>query len=177
MLMKKTRATKLVLRCEIERVGEAQSILDEPGQAVLVNRGYLRSIVFACPDGCGELLTINLDPKAGKAWRLYKTKHGITLFPSVWRDNGCESHFVVWSDKIIWFGSDGDYSQSSIYASNVELESKITNVLSHGLRSYLDIADEIDEIPWDVLYSCTNLVTKNRAKRGSGNERDFFRLS
>ena len=175
-MIKKNRATKLNLHPSVERVGEVNSILTTPGEAVLVDRGYIRSIVFVCPDGCGELLTINLDPRAGKAWRLYHNNHGITLFPSVWRDNGCKSHFVVWRDSIFWFGHGDDSNQSKMYETNIDLERKITEKLSIKLRSYLEIADEINEIPWDVLYSCINLVNKNKALRGLGKESDCFKL-
>lgn len=174
-MFNKKRATKLSFISEVERVGDANHLLKEPGQVVIVKRGNVRSIVFSCPDGCGELLTINLDPRAGKAWRLYRTNHGITLFPSVWRDNGCGSHFVVWRDKILWLGSESDYSESNIYAPNIELESKISKALTHELQSYLDIADEINEIPWDVLYSCKNLVKRNMAKCGLGKQQDWFK--
>ena len=37
----------------------------KPGDAAIVNRGRLRSIVGACPDGCGEHITVNLDDKGG----------------------------------------------------------------------------------------------------------------
>jgi Family of unknown function (DUF6527) len=174
-MITKKRATKLSLISEVERVGDANTLLKEPGQVVIVKRGSIRSIVFSCPDGCGELLTINLDPRAGKAWRLYKTNHGITLFPSVWRDNGCGSHFIVWRDKILWLGFESDYSQSSINASNQELELRIVAVLTNQLRSYLDIADELNEIPWDVLYSCKNLVKKDMVKCGLGKQQDWFK--
>jgi len=28
----------------------------------------------------------------------------LTLFPSVWRDTGCQSHFNIWRDRILIFG-------------------------------------------------------------------------
>jgi hypothetical protein len=49
-------------------------------------------------------LVVELDvplPLPGKAWRLYGgAKSAVTLFPSVWRDTGCESHFIIWRDQI-----------------------------------------------------------------------------
>ncbi len=59
----------------VRMVGEAQyrdqaeAILDAPGDASLVFRARPRSIVMACPDGCGETLVVNLDSRADKAWR------------------------------------------------------------------------------------------------------------
>lgn len=171
----RSRADKLTLLPEVERVGDASKILETPGQAVIVNRGHVRSIVFSCPDGCGELLTINLDPKAGKAWRLYRNTHGVTVFPSVWRDNGCKSHFVVWRNRIVWCGLND--RSSDVYKSSNELDARILAVLSRDkLVTYVEVADILNEIPWDILYSCINLVTLNKIKRGYGDERDSFKL-
>jgi hypothetical protein len=55
-----------------------------------------------CPDGCGETLVVNLDPRAGKAWKLDMRTGKATLYPSVWRDGGCGSHFIVWRGDVLW---------------------------------------------------------------------------
>lgn len=84
------------LKAELDsRVGAA-NLLVAPGDAVLITRGQPRWLLLRCPCGCGEEMPVNLDARAGKAWRLYRRPHsGLTLFPSVWRDTGCESHFVI----------------------------------------------------------------------------------
>ena len=84
-----TRRT--VLTATVERRHEADALTARPGDAVLVHRGRARSLVMACPDGCGERLTVNLDPEAGPAWRAYQTPRGLTLYPSVWRESGCKT--------------------------------------------------------------------------------------
>lgn len=82
---------------------EANVLLEEPGDAVLVERGVPRSLVMRCPDGCGETLTINLDRRAGKAWRMHVEKNAtVSLYPSVYKADGCRSHFVVRQSRIIW---------------------------------------------------------------------------
>lgn len=82
----------------------ANALLEWPGDAVLVERGVPRSFVMRCPDGCGETLTINLDRRTGKAWRLRVNKDStVSLYPSVWKADGCRSHFVVRNSRIIWF--------------------------------------------------------------------------
>jgi Family of unknown function (DUF6527) len=62
----------------------------------VVLRGVPRWLVMQCPCGCGELLSINLDARGGKAWRLISAGKKISLIPSVWRTEGCETHFVFW---------------------------------------------------------------------------------
>ena len=69
---------------------QAEANLGQPGDASLILRGRPRAIVMACPDGCGETLVVNLDGRAGKAWR-FDMRGGLTLYPSVWREGGCGS--------------------------------------------------------------------------------------
>src|SRR5580658_1838817 len=96
------RVNRLILKSDVTQRHEAEGLLSEPGAAVLVRRGVLRSIAIACPDGCGEHLTINLDPRAGPAWRYYGRGADVSLYPSIWRDSGCRSHFIVWRSHIYW---------------------------------------------------------------------------
>jgi hypothetical protein len=83
---------------------EARALLaDHPDQIVVLRRGQARAVLFMCPDGCGDLLTINVDPEAGRAWRLREeSDRNLTLMPSVWRTSGCNAHFVVWRSQVWW---------------------------------------------------------------------------
>lgn len=75
--------------------------------AVLVHRAVARAVLFTCPCGCNEVLTVNLDPRAGDAWRCRSDDEGLTLFPSIRRTSGCSSHFIVWRGRL-WWCSDAD---------------------------------------------------------------------
>src|SRR5437899_8481676 len=98
-----TSAARLTrLLGEAEHRDEGEALLQAPGDAVLVRRGTLRSVLMRCPDGCGETLVVNLDPRAGKAWKLDMRTGKATLYPSVWRDGGCGSHFIVWRAHVLW---------------------------------------------------------------------------
>jgi uncharacterized protein DUF6527 len=68
----------------------------------VVDRGYPRAVLFQCPCGCGEMVVINVDPAAGRAWRLRNDPLGVTLMPSVWRTTGCQSHFILWRNQVWW---------------------------------------------------------------------------
>jgi len=75
---------------------------EDAGCLVLVEREKVRSAVFQCPCGCQEVLIVNLDRGAGNAWR-YRLREGrLTLLPSVWRTSGCESHFILWENRVWW---------------------------------------------------------------------------
>lgn len=67
------------------------------GTIVVIKSGELvKSVKFLCPCGCGETLSVNLVRATGRAWRMSLDLHrGVSLFPSVWRDSGCESHFIL----------------------------------------------------------------------------------
>src|SRR5205823_167273 len=81
----------------VARYSEAAPLLQKPGDCAVVEReGVRRQIVIACPDGCGETLSINLDPRSGAAWRLYQRRGRWSLFPSIDKTAGCRSHFILW---------------------------------------------------------------------------------
>jgi hypothetical protein len=88
-----------------ERVSEARALVETDRRVVtLVKRGMARAAIFRCPCGCEDVVVINLDPQAGSAWRYREHQGRLTLMPSVWRETGCESHFVVWDNQIYWCG-------------------------------------------------------------------------
>ena len=73
----------------------------KPGVLVLVMPGKRpKSLKFLCPCGCGEVISVNLMPESGKAWRIgYEPNCGMSLWPSVWLDVGCCSHFILRRNK------------------------------------------------------------------------------
>jgi hypothetical protein len=83
---------------------EARALLAEhPDHVVVLRRGRPRAVLFRCPDNCGDLVVVNVDPDAGRAWRLREGENGdVTLMPSVWRSTGCHAHFIVWRSRISW---------------------------------------------------------------------------
>lgn len=120
---------------------------------------------------------MNLDARAGKAWRLYQgATTGLTLFPSVWRDTGCQSHFIIWRDRILLFGIDSSTGASP--RDNLDIASLSRRVLDawpYGrVVSYVEIADVLGEIPWDVLEACRYLVTLRALVEGRGEQRGSF---
>lgn len=157
----------------VERHSDAVGLLSAPGDMVLVKRGVDRLLIFSCPDGCGDIVPVNLDPRADKAWRYYCRADKRTLFPSVWRDEGCRAHFILWNNAIFWTGLDhfgSDPQQSS------ELRKSVANRLElSNWKSYTDIANDLDEIPWAVLVACEELVKIRYAEQASGQNRGQFR--
>ena len=169
---------RLHLRKVVESRTEASRHLRSPGDAVLVDRGVPRWLLISCPCGCGEELPINLDSRAGKAWRLYRNpKWGLSLFPSVWRDTDCRSHFIIWRGQILLFGRNEDEFDESSFGeeSMPTAEAVLTHIPTTGMISFSDIAEALDAVPWDVLRVCRKLVRSGNAYEGRGKERGSFR--
>jgi hypothetical protein len=56
-----------------------------------------------CPCGCGEVIELNLLKQARPCWSAQEHPDGtISLAPSVWRQKGCRSHFLVRHGRIDW---------------------------------------------------------------------------
>ncbi len=172
-----SRTHRLQLRKVVGSRMEATQHLRSPGDAVLVERGVPRWLLMSCPCGCGAELPINLDARAGKAWRLYRTPHlGLSLFPSVWRDTDCRSHFIVWRDRIVLFGQrDEDLASASSAEETASLaRAALAELPEAGFVSYVHIADALGEIPWDVLYALRYLAEQGLVREGRGKQRGTF---
>ena len=167
-------ARTLAVKGEGERRADCEALLASPGDAALIRRGPLRSLLIRCPDGCGETLVVNLDPRAGKAWRLRRTDGETSVYPSVWRDDGCGSHFVVWRDRILWCEpEDADGNVEPEHDST--LDARVWAALRPDhLRHMADLALELDEVEWDVGRACRRLVASGRARDGGRDARDSF---
>ena len=170
-------ATKVRFRGTVARLSDASTRLESPGDTVLVERGRPRLLMISCPCGCGELFPINLDPRAGPAWRLYSDpRRGVSLYPSVRRESGCESHYVIWRNRIYLFTRYEDELESTLDTAEFAklIESIRDRLPSEGLVSFCDIAESLNVIPWDVLTACRRLVRMRLAREGRGKERGSF---
>jgi uncharacterized protein DUF6527 len=166
-----SRRTRVNFKGTVTSHQEAVAIVNVPGDLAIVSRVVPRSVVMRCPDGCGDVVTVNLDPRTDKAWRLYRTRKGLTLFPSVWRDTGCGSHFILWDDELYW-----DLFSEERSESDSVLEDRIEAYLKpDAMASYVDIADALQHIPWSVLCACRRLVKQHRAIEGVGELETCFK--
>jgi Family of unknown function (DUF6527) len=85
------------------RVEELPEKLDK-GKVYLAGEGeHLWAAAMVCPCGCGELIELNLLKQARPCWSVQEHADGtITLAPSVWRQKGCRSHFLLRRGRIDW---------------------------------------------------------------------------
>jgi Family of unknown function (DUF6527) len=151
---------------------EAANRVIDPGDCTVVDRGGVkRQLVLRCPDGCGEILSINLDGRSGPAWSLYQKRGTWSLFPSIDKPTGCKSHFILWRGRILWCdGSDEDDETP-----DANLISRIADIFSARASAHFsDLSKELDEIPWEVLAACRSLVRQGRLDEGENTKRGTF---
>lgn len=100
---------------------------------------------------------------------------GISLYPSVWRESGCESHYVIWRDKIFLFGRyEEDFDNTSPDGTTLLTEAVRKRLPIAGLVPFSEVAEYLDEVPWDVLMVCRHLVRSGFAHEGIGKQRGSF---
>ena len=168
---------KLSLRATVSSRSGVEAFLHRPGDAVIVDRGGPRWLFLNCPCGCGTAIPVNLDPRAGPAWRLYQGKGGISLYPSVVRRTECKSHFIVHRDSIAMLGTGRDSRWFYPDESPVRFEEETFSQLSwFRTKSAEEISDDIaGSIPWDILQCCRQLVRAGLVVEGRGRNAGRFR--
>ena len=144
------------------------------GDLLIVKRGRLRTAVMLCPSGCGEEIVINLDARVGPAWSFFNNERGVTLYPSVSRESGCRSHFIVWDTRVFWLDHEWIDVKEII---NTRLDSLIKDLLGNKeFVHYSDIAKIVGEIPWAVLLACRRLKRLGALMEGKREREGQFKL-
>lgn len=74
---------------------------------VVQNRERPKWVLFQCPCGCRQVITLSLQSQHRPHWRLTENSKGApSLKPSVWRDVGCKSHFFISEGYVLWARDD-----------------------------------------------------------------------
>ena len=69
--------------------------------------------MFQCPCNCGDVVTLSLQLLHSPFWKLYLSPwKRPTLQPSIWRYEGCFSHFWVKDGRVFWCVDTGDDPRS-----------------------------------------------------------------
>ena len=69
----------------------------------IVKEGSLaETLIFKCPCGCSADIYLNLLKDTRPRWKYSLINGKITISPSVWRINGCKSHFLIEKGSTIW---------------------------------------------------------------------------
>ena len=97
-----------VLRGQVYRAETVDEV--PPARALHQARVYLVGeegepwqAAFLCPCGCRALIQLNLLSETRPRWTYRLGFWGVvTLSPSVWRKQGCRSHFFMRKGRIKW---------------------------------------------------------------------------
>jgi hypothetical protein len=171
----KDRAHKIIFRGKVQFRDAAGALLISSGDAVIVERGRSRLLIIRCPCGCGDDLLVNLDKRVGPAWRYFRNQHGLSLYPSYWRDAACGSHFIIWNNHIYWC-SGWETTESDSWSVSQGLEDDVLRILpGDRFISYEELADQLGIIPWEALQACRQLVKRNMAIASKWPRRGEFR--
>lgn len=75
-------------------------------------------VLFRCPCGCNSVITLSLQKAHQPHWSAQKSvDNRPILFPSIWRDAGCMSHFWIHDGRVYWCHDTGT-SPFARYTSN-----------------------------------------------------------
>jgi hypothetical protein len=65
--------------------------------------------LFKCPCGCGYVISLPLQKPHKPKWTLSKSEsQRPNVYPSVWQNKGCHSHFWIEDGKVIWCKNTGN---------------------------------------------------------------------
>ena len=68
---------------------------------IVGENGHYWCVVLACPCGCRALIQLNLVKSTKPCWSYdFDEEHTLSLHPSVWRTDGCRSHFFLRQGRI-----------------------------------------------------------------------------
>ena len=169
--------TSLNLKAIVDTRSDVNDRLQRRGDAVLVRRDRPRWLIMMCPCGCNDIIPINLDERSGAAWEFYGDQtNGLSVFPSIWRDTGCKSHFIVWYGRIWLFDGLSDDGPNIPESVLQPLLAKVQKLLSSKPVHFREIARTLGAVPWDVQYVCQQLVSAGYAQEGYDTQRGFFAL-
>ena len=70
---------------------------------ILGGKDWAKWVLLKCPCGCGDLITLSLMKSHKAFWNLkIDLMKRVTLSPSIWKNDGCKSHFFVKKGKLRW---------------------------------------------------------------------------
>lgn len=93
-----------------------KTICDNPNSGSIKNNiiyvvggeDYVKWAYLQCPSGCKEIIMLNLNRERNPSWKISQDRIGkATIYPSIHKQDGCQSHFWIKKGKLKW--ADADY--------------------------------------------------------------------
>jgi hypothetical protein len=93
---------------EVSEQPPANSQVAEARMYLVRSHERSRWLIFLCPCGCKNVITLSLQKIHRPHWLLRQSRNvRPSLYPSVWRDVGCHSHFWISDGRVFWCGDTG----------------------------------------------------------------------
>lgn len=75
---------------------------------IVIYEGEPYWALFKCPCGCNTVISLPMTKDKYPNWTIEVSKNNRpTLFPSVWQNKGCKSHFWVKNGLVVWCSDTG----------------------------------------------------------------------
>lgn len=69
----------------------------------VLNQNTPWAVAFVCPCGCKDVIHLSLLESDSPRWEFTSLSwRKPTLYPSIWRTRGCNSHFFLRNGRIYW---------------------------------------------------------------------------
>ena len=95
---------RVVIRSKAPANGE----IEERAIVQVVYNGKPYWCLFRCPCGCMRVVSLSLQKNHEPHWEIKISESGSpSLFPSVWQNTGCLSHFWIDGGNVLWCGNSG----------------------------------------------------------------------
>lgn len=86
------------------RVDEFPEKMEKHRLYVAGENGFIWAAAMLCPCGCGDVIELNLLSGVRPCWTVREDSNGYpSVMPSVWRRQGCGSHFILHRGRIEWY--------------------------------------------------------------------------
>ena len=74
----------------------------------VIHNGQSYWVLFRCPCSCGDVVALSLQAVHNPKWSVLKSSQDRpTITPSIWRTEGCFSHFWIFDGRIYWCDNSG----------------------------------------------------------------------
>lgn len=69
---------------------------------VLDEGGFPELLAFKCPCGCDANIFLNLLTDTSPKWKYIIDNSKVSITPSIWKKDGCRSHFFIINSIVKW---------------------------------------------------------------------------
>lgn len=97
------RITRRPHPLRVIRVSDLPTKIDKRKVYLVGDSDNIWSVAFTCPCGCRDIVYLNALKEVRPCWVVAVHRdQSVTITPSVWRTEGCRSHFFIRKGIVDW---------------------------------------------------------------------------